>query len=238
MELSASEIELCREVGFDRGVAVALKRATGKPVERAFQRTEENWEMQPAQALSSADEEGYLSRLRAELPDDYRAYWGIRRHENGSRIGHELVVLKDPDPLAIVRLRQTDGCNYEIQHEDVLARLEGWHLLYQIDILGADHDQVEMKFGTLPDDLVSFAEEVYWFCEDITEPEGDKGDEEREPELFRRALELPAVSPEFAAKYNAQIREVFDDYEEIGFLGIRMLAASIEKQRGLFLWWD
>jgi hypothetical protein len=138
----------------------------------------------------------------------------------------------------MVQLRRPDGANYGTSHEDVLARLEKWHSLYGIDIRGADHDRVEMNFAILPKNLVAFAEEVYSFCTDVTEPEGDEDDEERDPELFKRALELPAVSPEFAERYIAEMREYFDDYPENDLLGIKMLAADIEKQRGLYLWWD
>ncbi|HEX9996532.1 MAG TPA: DUF4253 domain-containing protein [Abditibacterium sp.] len=236
MELSNAEIALCREVDFDTEVALALKRITGNAVERAYGRSENDWELQPIDALSSLNTTGSLSELQATIPSDYRAYWGIRREENGLESGRELVVLKDQDPMAFVRLRRPDGINYDVTPEDVLVRLQQWHSLYQIEILGADHDQVELSFGILPENLMSFAEEVYWFCTDVTEADGDEYDED-DPD-FARALELPDVSREFAEKYIAQMKEFFGDYQETEWMGIKLLAANMEKSRNLFLWWD
>ncbi len=239
MELTPQERELCERVGFDKAVAQRLKAVTEHAIEQAFCYDYEI-EPEPENALSCATDAAYpnLETVRAELPDDYRAYIGIRREPNGLEIGPEIVVLRDTDPLAFVRCRRPDGANYHISAKDVLAKLEDWHARFGLDIVRADHDQVEMNFQSLPADLMAFAEEVFWFCEDVTDVEGDEMDIERDPDLLARARELSDVSPAFRARYNEQMREAFDDYDLGEAIGLKLLAAQLERERNLFLWWD
>ncbi|MCU6792387.1 DUF4253 domain-containing protein [Paenibacillus sp. WQ 127069] len=86
------------------------------------------------------------------------------------KIPHDIIaVIKGTDQFDIVRAVRTDGINYGIEHEDVLAKLKEWNQKYPFRISGANLDWVEADFISLPDDLISFAKEVYEFCPDVVD---------------------------------------------------------------------
>jgi hypothetical protein len=79
----------------------------------------------------------------------------------------KIAILKGSDQFDIVKLRRTDGINWDIEHEKVLARLKEWDSRYGLRIMGANQDWVQAEFLRQPTDMLEFAREVYRFCPDV-----------------------------------------------------------------------
>ena len=180
MELTSQERALCARVGFDEALGQLLQNATGNPVEQAFCY---DHEIEPvaANALSSATSAAYshLEAARAALPDPYRAYIGIRREPSGSEIGQEIVVLRDTDPLAFVRCRRPMAPLRHLRRSGFgeVGRLAG--ALRPRYYAGRSRSG-RIPFRVVAGDLMALAEEIFWFCEDVTDVAGDGIDIERD----------------------------------------------------------
>jgi hypothetical protein len=75
-------------------------------------------------------------------------------------------ILKGNDQYDVLRIMQTNGDDYDISNEDIIERLQEWEKRYPFAIIGAENDWVEIEFRAVPDDIRSFAQEVYDFCPD------------------------------------------------------------------------
>jgi hypothetical protein len=144
-----------------------------------------------------------------------------------------------------------------VYNDDVIARLKRWETLCSFRIVGADGDWVELEFVTLPRDLSAFAKDVYAFCPDTIDQgfyfpaERDlmaaEQVEDNSGLLLKmlRDLQLVGASKEGSLERLAEVAEWHASQpatvrreEKIHSRALEMLAASIKKDRRLFLWWD
>lgn len=65
--------------------------------------------------------------------------------------------------LTEILAQQTNGMNYDITTEDVVAKLQQWHSQYGIEIREVARDTVTVIFKQLPEDLGPLAQEIYEF---------------------------------------------------------------------------
>ncbi len=77
--------------------------------------------------------------------------------------------LKTSDPYDMLRTMGTNGWNYDISPEMVIARLKEWDRKFGIAIHGVGFDWVEGEFKSQPSDMPGFANEVYKFCPDVVD---------------------------------------------------------------------
>jgi hypothetical protein len=70
----------------------------------------------------------------------------------------------DDNEYAVLRECHTNGANFDLDTEDIIARLKKWKELCSFRILGAKHDTVSIQFETLPKDMDAFAKDMYDFC--------------------------------------------------------------------------
>ena len=163
--LSPHAEEVARQIGFDKQVLIIVKEETQEHIQRLTGYDENDYQIM-ANGISvnvPADRSGQLlTRLRARLkPLHYMAFVvAINAGLKQDTIG----VIKGTDQYDILRIMHTDGDDYDILNEDVMARLKEWEKSFSFDIIGADNDWVEIEFKTLPKDLTAFAEEVYDFA--------------------------------------------------------------------------
>jgi hypothetical protein len=87
------------------------------------------------------------------------------------------------DRLDAVREAQTDGSNYDLVTEDIIAHLKKWQKLCSFRVLDADYNTIKIKFDTLPKDLDGFCRDACEFCPDLV-----ADDEEIELPMFKRGL--------------------------------------------------
>lgn len=77
-----------------------------------------------------------------------------------------LYLIRSQDDYDILRIMETNGANYDIETDDIIAKLEEWKQRSSFRIAGAAMDWVMVDFDTMPADTDAFAEEIYAFCPD------------------------------------------------------------------------
>jgi hypothetical protein len=262
VRMSREDLEpaaLARDLGFELDIcemaashgAVARATAVGP-----------DGEVAPGAGLSIAVNEGdaaerLMTKVQAQLvARGYRAFWSERVEENGMKESDEVVILRTTDPYAIVRMKGSDGANYGISTEDILARLRAWESLCSFDIVGASTSWVALEFRTLPEKICAFAEEVYLFCPDSVEQGVGLMRERNEAAAFAEARRLcPEVSPAIKAHLKEQLgnleqafsgeipealRSIMGEAMDASGseMGVRLLARELRRTKYLFLWWD
>ncbi len=134
--------------------------------------------------------------------------------------------MTEKDPYALLREKQTQGANYDLTTEDIIARLDQWTEICSFKITDADVDSVSLQFTKLPDDLDEFAEDVYDLCPDVVEQGFGVFDEFAEEET-----ENGVVSADLA-----ELMEGLDP-EDPDF-GLKVMVKALERDKVLQLWWD
>jgi hypothetical protein len=127
--------------------------------------------------------------------------------------------------FAQVYEKGTNGINYDLSTDDIVAMLERWDALYSIEISDVDNDRLLVQFASLPDDLSDLAKEIYEFCPDVIDQHFGcmddmvemMGDEELPPEL-------------------ADLVEGVD-FEDENF-GEILLQRALKSSKAVALWWD
>jgi hypothetical protein len=106
-----------------------------------------------------------LRNLRESFNDS--GYYPYISEENGKNGLDKLTILKCTNQFDIVRLRGTNGANYNVGNDDIVNNLVKWNEQFGLDIIGADIDWVSFELHELPEDMTSFANELYEFCPDV-----------------------------------------------------------------------
>jgi hypothetical protein len=106
--------------------------------------------------------------LQASMPGGYLAFlsemnFGIEGMPD------QVSVLRASAPYDALEVMGTNGWNYGISPQDVIARLEKWDAEYGLTLRGVGFDWVEAEFRRQPRDMDAFAREVYRFCPDVVE---------------------------------------------------------------------
>src|ERR671913_648597 len=87
------------------------------------------------------------------------------------------------DGFAILRKKETNGDNYDVSTDDIIARLKKWQKLCSFQITSADYNVVKLKFDTLPKNLNAFIKDAYDLCPDLVQV-----DEDLDLELLKEQL--------------------------------------------------
>jgi hypothetical protein len=104
-----------------------------------------------------------LSEVRTMLQgSSYSAYLN-------SVLGDRVAILKDIDQYGYLDVVYTDGINYGLEHEDIMAKYRYWDEQYGLSLFGASYDWLEAEFQSPPSDWISFAHEVYDFSPDVVD---------------------------------------------------------------------
>src|SRR5580698_964600 len=93
----------------------------------------------------------------------------IARGERTTQFNHNHSMANKPDKDMFQPLieAETNGENYDISTEDIIARLKEWQGLCEFTLGEVDSSTVELKFETLPEDLDEFLAEAYELCPDL-----------------------------------------------------------------------
>ena len=207
MKLTSDEIALARTIAFEEQVLSLIKELASSPLVRVVQ-ADEDGGTGPGPGVSVAvkngeDAEKLIDSIREPLASlGYRPFWSERHEPNGLKETDEVVVLKTKDPYAMMRLRLTDGGNYDITTDDIIERLETWRKLAVFDVVGASRDWVAIQFSQLPKDICKFAEEVYLFCSDsVTQGVGFTNRHNQKKIEAARTLCPDPISPAIRQKW-------------------------------------
>jgi hypothetical protein len=128
---------------------------------------------------------------------------------NQDKIG----IFKISNPLDILTIQLTDGINYDVTNQDIANRLESWQQQCSFRLIGADYDWAELHFETLPEDINTFAEDIYEFCPDTLEQS-----------FLGELLEDNLPSDDWEQQLDEQTTQDLVKY--------------LLREKDLFLWWD
>lgn len=93
-------------------------------------------------------------------------------------LADRIVVAPTTDQFDILRIELTNGADYGLETEDIIAELQQLDSKYGIDLLGASDRAIEFLLKRMPEgeEIHELAERLLQFCPDIGEaPEGFPG---------------------------------------------------------------
>jgi hypothetical protein len=76
---------------------------------------------------------------------------------------------KEKDKYAPLIKAETNGDNYDISTEDIIARLKEWDEICSFRITEVDYNTVTLEFDRLPTDIQAFVREAYDLCPDLVQ---------------------------------------------------------------------
>lgn len=106
--------------------------------------------------------------LVESAPEGYLVFVSDMNFGIGGKPDH-VSVLTTSDPYKALEVMGTNGWNYDISPEKVIARLKQWNKRFGLELRGVGFDWLEAEFRRSPADMVAFAKEVYEFCPDVVE---------------------------------------------------------------------
>jgi hypothetical protein len=108
--------------------------------------------------------------IRRRLPAGFLAFVGTTRWYGDERHeGVEVAVGQGDSQFDILRLARSDACNYDMDTEDIIRKLQAWHEVCGIDVFHAETDTAEVSLFRPPADVQAFARDVHEFCPDIVD---------------------------------------------------------------------
>ena len=154
--------------------------------------------------------------------------------------GEELILLKSVDPYDIIRLRETYGweeADSNLSSDDIIDRLKKWDALCGVTLLGAGADWISLDFKSVPEDLSSFAFDVFYFCsEGIGDWYEDDGDENGRPLWYQQ---VDADYPQrIDAAYATPKGSIDPERGEADEKRAKLVALGLMSERYRFFWWD
>lgn len=121
----------------------------------------------------------------------------------------------------------TNGGNYDVSNDDVIAKLQEWDATYGIETSDIDGASVTVHFKTVPDDTRALAEEVYTFCPDTV------------AQHFGCFAEMIEVAEEVDQDIDPGILELVEGVDlDADDYGLVLLAKSLKRDKVVGLWWD
>lgn len=169
-EVSAMDRELAAGIGLPEALLVQAKSAgrnlhqlqgtddEGNPVKGAGITVEV-----PAEKADAV-----ARKLQTAAPSGWIAFVSAHNFGIGGQLD-EVSILKAASFADVLRVMGTNGWNYDIGPDKIIARLQLWDQRYGIVLRGAGFDWLEAAFQREPPDMAAFAKEVYEFCPDVVE---------------------------------------------------------------------
>jgi hypothetical protein len=121
----------------------------------------------------------------------------------------------------------THGANYELSTENIVTKFQEWEKQCEFSLSDIEWDRVVVNFRTLPENLDSFARDVYDFCPDIIDQGFGCIDE-----MIGWAEETGEDIPEAMRELVYGVNFEDEDY------GLELLKRSLKRDMKICLWWD
>ncbi|ERI08977.1 DUF4253 domain-containing protein [Aneurinibacillus aneurinilyticus] len=81
----------------------------------------------------------------------------------------EVVLAEGESQFDILRIAETDACNYDMMTEELIKKLQEYDRAFGIDITQAETDTVRFFLKNEPEDWTWFCNDLYDFCPDIVD---------------------------------------------------------------------
>ena len=188
--LTEKEKLLCKSLDIDENVAVEIKTVSKSVIEQLPQINEygevlaEKFEgicskVPTINYIVSPKILDFVSKNKSKFKERNYNLFVFDSGEN-----NYLALIKGKSDVEVLKWRQTNGINYDIDNDSIVSKLQEWKSKFDFILLGVGMDWLQIQFITLPLDFDKFAMEVYEFCPDIVE-QGVGDVEKLAPEMKR-----------------------------------------------------
>jgi hypothetical protein len=166
-QLSEGESALGREVGIPDSTMRVIKEVTGAELTALVPLDSLGQPLPPRGigfGVSAGDLAATSVSLRARLGPGFivfRSEQGFGRHPDS--VG----IIASADPLDILRIRATNGTNYDIFNDSIIALVRHWHDALGFRLDGAGFDWLEGSFPSGNPNFDSLAVVVNAVCPDV-----------------------------------------------------------------------
>ena len=173
--LTDNEIKICQGISFDQELAELIKGNTKQNIQQTPGISElgEILDSNGIGLCSQVDENAgfdFVIKEKERFRNKGYLLFVFENDKSQKFIGS----IKGVDELDIIKWRQTNGVNYDHENKDIIAKLQLWKQKNDFIIVGASMDWIQLQFNTMPNDIESFAKDVYEFCPDaIDQGAGD-----------------------------------------------------------------
>lgn len=166
MELNKEERNLLSTLEIDETIGLQLKRHTRNKLEGLFKRfllDDQEPELRGVRSLYRG-KEVIVDELNGERPAA-----DIHFFECGGYAGDKngyIAVVKSSDPYDILRVMETDGANYNVTTEDIVAFLKKWERQIPFSITQCEGDTLVIQLETVAD-VTEMVREAIELCPDL-----------------------------------------------------------------------
>lgn len=176
--LTPQERAICDSLQLDPAIIQALRARSKAPVApfhyslgkmyTGGQVTELDPIRLPGIIFNETEDNAYA--LIYELKDSMRSKgYTIFKVELTGEGQHSVGIVKETDPLRILKQMETNGLNYDITNDSLLTIIRNMHEKYGLELIGASGDYCEFIIHRPPADWSLLAKEVYAVCPDAVE---------------------------------------------------------------------
>jgi hypothetical protein len=185
-EPSASELGVALQAGFSVQAARIIRHHGADLRRLEAAETNEPRQVPPAISVAVPEDDAYdvVRALRGELGPGYIVF---RSEQNFNRGPDRIAALHGSDQYDALRFMQTNGVNYDIDTDSVVALLKRWDRSHGLRLIGAGMDWVEMEILNPPAEMSALAAEVYAVCPDVVD-QGAETVERLAEEMRRRRI--------------------------------------------------
>ncbi|MEM8873271.1 MAG: DUF4253 domain-containing protein [Planctomycetota bacterium] len=135
-------------------------------------------------------------------------------------------MINDSD-IAQLREAGTNGDNFDVSTDDIIARLRKWDELYGIRIDDVAFDRLTVHFEKLPEDTRVLADEIYGFCPDTVD------------QHFGCVVEMIDAAEDMGMDVPENITELIEGVDlDAPDYGVELLRKDLVNTKSVGLWWD
>lgn len=108
-----------------------------------------------------------VAELNSKIKSKGCSAFILQRNFNLSNEPDLIAVVNTTDKYIILKDVATDGINFDIDNDSLIAIIKDFDKKYSLDLVGASRDWCEFNIRIAPADWLSFANEVYTICPDV-----------------------------------------------------------------------
>lgn len=180
--LTERERVLCDSIKFDPVILSDVRELTNAPVEafhyslsKMVDSAGNETELDPIYMPGFVFEETEMNteKILEELHDSLKAkgyyLFVLERNYGMANQKDMMAILKTTDQFEVLKHIETNGINYDIDTDSVVAIMKGFDKRYQLDLIGANGEWCEFIIKGENVDWKKLAEEAYLVCPDIVD---------------------------------------------------------------------
>lgn len=163
VQLTPEEKAICEQNGASADDALFLKTLTKRQIE--WLEFDEDAALEKGSGICSLTTEENAKQIVLQNRDRFisqgKYLFICEMAHNGNKVG---IVSNTSDPYRVMRFAGTNGINYDIETETIIAKLKEWDSRFGIRVTTIGMDLCEVQIVNKDLDYAELAQEVYEFC--------------------------------------------------------------------------